>query len=417
MRATLFRPDAVEFSRQKVLGSALLAAPLSLHIITAAASALAACLIAFAYWGQYTPKVRVSGYLAPSGGLIRILATQTGTLVEQHVSEGQQVRRGDTLFVLSTEEGSLQAPLVQTAAIETIEERLASLRREMATEGRISETQSQGIREQLRDTRDEVATVRAEIGTQEQRVAMAERTLQRFQSLLPQGVVAEVQVQQKRDESLQQQMHLQELKRTAASLQRDIDKLSRDLGEGGLQSTNQREAAQREAAALQQQLTEYQARRTILITAPADGTATAILGAQGQRTNPQMLLLTILPAGARLEAHLLVPSRAIGFVAAGERVALHLQPFPYQQFGSPKGRVIAVSRTLVAATDALSPLPASEAVYRVVVALDSEILHTHSRDFALQPGMLLDADIWLQRRRIVEWLSDPLATAMGASRT
>ena len=245
MRATLFRQDAVEFSRQKVLGSALLAAPLSLRIITAASSALAACLIAFAYWGQYTPKVRVSGYLAPSGGLIRIFATQTGTLIEQHVTEGQQVRQGDILFVLSTEEGSLQAPLAQTAAIETIEERLASLRREVATEGRISDTQSQGIREQLRDTRDEVAGVQAEIGTQGQRVAMAERTLQRFQSLLPQGVVAEVQVQQKRDESLQQQMHLQELKRTAASLQREIDKLSRDLGEGGLQSTNQREAAQR----------------------------------------------------------------------------------------------------------------------------------------------------------------------------
>jgi membrane fusion protein len=417
MRLTLFRQDALEFNRHGLLGDALPAAPLSLRFLTAVACALAACVVSFACWGQYTPKVRVSGYLAPGGGLIRIVATQTGTLVEQHVSDGQQVRQGDTLFVLSTEEGSLQAPLAQAAAIETIERRLASLRREIATEGRINDAQSLGIREQIRDTREEMVALRSEIASQEERVAIAERDVGRYQLLLPRGYVSEAQVRQKRDNSLEQQTRLQELKRTGAGLRRDIDKLSRDLGTGDLQSNNRREAAEREEAALQQQLTESQARRTILITAPTDGTATAILGAKGQRTRPQMLLLTILPTGARLEAHLLVPTRAIGFVAVGERVALRLQPFPYQQFGSPKGQVTEVSRTLVAPSDALSPVATPEAVYRVVVALDSELMHARNHDFPLQPGMLLDADICLKRRRIIEWLSDPLATAMEGTRT
>jgi membrane fusion protein len=101
----------------------------------------------------------------------------------------------------------------------------------------------------------------------------------------------------------------------------------------------------------------------------------------------------------------------------GERVALRLQPFPYQQFGSPKGRVTEVSRTVVAPSDAASPVVTPEAVYRVVVALDSELMHTRNRDISLQPGMLLDADICLERRRIIRWLSDPLATAVGEART
>jgi membrane fusion protein len=417
MRTTLFRQDALEFNRQKMLGDAVPIGPLSLKFLAATACGVAASIIAFACWAQYTPKVRVSGYLAPSGGLIKILAAQTGTLVDQRVSEGQKVRQGDTLFVLSTEESSPQDPHAQAAAIETIEQRLASLHREITTERRIDDAQASGTRRQISDTQAELTLLQSEIATQTQRVDSAESKFTRLQSLLPQGFVSQAQVQQQHDEVLEQRTRLQELKRTGAGLQRDIDNLARELGTGELQNINQRETAEREASALQQQLTEYQARRTIVITAPADGVATAILGAKGQRTSPQMLLLTILPTGARLEAHLLVPSRAIGFVAVGERVALRLQPFPYQQFGSPKGRVTEVSRTVVAPSDAASPVVTLEAVYRVVVALDSELMHTRNRDISLQPGMLLDADICLERRRIIRWLSDPLATAVGEART
>jgi membrane fusion protein len=416
-RTTLFRQEALDFNREKLLGDALAAHPLSLRFLTAAASALAMCIIAFACWGQYTPKVHVRGYLAPNGGLIRIYAIQTGTLIEQHVSEGQHVRLGDTLFVLSTEEGSLQTPLAQAAAIDTIRQRLESLQRDVVRERRIDEMQVQGIRERMRDAEAEGGVLRAEIATQEQRVASAERITRRYEDLLPQHYVSEAQAQQKRDELLEQQTRLQELQRSRAGLQRDIDGLSLDLATGALKSTNEREAAERDAAAMQQQLTEYQARRTILITAPSDGVATAILGARGQRTTAQMLLLSILPAGAHLEAHLLVPSRAIGFVALGQRVALRLQPFPYQQFGTPKGRVTEISRTVVAPNDEVSPLATSEAAYRVVVALDSEFLHTRNRSFPLQPGMLLDADISLQRERIIEWAFAPLASALGTPRT
>jgi len=393
MRKTLFRQGALEFRRGKLIGDALLAGPFSLRVLTAATCGLAASVIAFACWGQYTPKVHVSGYVAPSTGLIRVYATQTGTLVEQRVSEGQYVHHGDTLFVLSTEEGSLQAPLIESAAIETIEQRLASLERELATERLLSDEQVRRTCARIRDTEAELAVVRAGITTQEQRIASAERGVSRYENNLPQGYVPQVQVQQKRDESLEQQARLEELERSRVSLQRDIDSLSRELVAGELKNTSQREAAARERAALQQQLTEYQARHTVLITAPGDGTVTAILATRGQKTSPQRLLLSILPAGSRLDALLLVPGRAIGLIEVGERVALHLQLLPYQHVGGPMGRVTEISRALMTPSDGLSTATTPEAAYRVVVALDSEVMHTRNHDFTLQPGMPLDADI------------------------
>jgi len=71
---------------------------------------------------------------------------------------------------------------------------------------------------------------------------------------------------------------------------------------------------------------------------------------------------------------------------------------------------------VIAPNDEVSPIAASEAAYRVVVALDSELLHTRNRDLPLQAGMLLDADISLERQRIIQWVFAPFA-AMGTSRT
>ena len=46
-----------------------------------------------------------------------------------------------------------------------------------------------------------------------------------------------------------------------------------------------------------------------------------------------MPALSIVPDDDVLEAQLLVPARAIGFVAAGQTVHISYDTFPFQQFG------------------------------------------------------------------------------------
>ena len=56
------------------LGGIRIARPLSFSVVTGAALAMAAALIAFACWGQVTRKVTVHGVLLPVGGLINVVA-------------------------------------------------------------------------------------------------------------------------------------------------------------------------------------------------------------------------------------------------------------------------------------------------------------------------------------------------------
>jgi len=124
-------------------------------------------------------------------------------------------------------------------------------------------------------------------------------------------------------------------------------------------------------------------------------------------------LLTILPAQAELEAQLLVPSRAIGFIEAGQSVALRYQAFPYQRFGSAHGRVKAIDKTLISPGETTLPVSLDEPVYRVTVALSEQSIKAYRQQLNLQSGMLLDADVWLDRRRIIQWVFDPLFSVTG----
>jgi membrane fusion protein len=135
-----------------------------------------------------------------------------------------------------------------------------------------------------------------------------------------------------------------------------------------------------------------------------------VLAERGQTTGTQTVLLSILPAGAALEATLLVPSRAIGFIAQGDTVSMRYQAFPYQRFGTFSGRVTEIPRTMTSPNEADAPVSLKESAYRVTVALESQAVRTERASVPLQAGMLLDADIWLERRRLVEWLFEPLFT-------
>jgi membrane fusion protein len=408
MRPDLFRREALDFNREKSLGDVMLVRPIAFSLLTLLAVVFAAAVIVFACSAEYTRKTHVAGYLSPDKGLIKVYAPQAGTLIEKHVKEGQEVKQGDTLFVLSTERSSRNGVETQAAAIAKLKQRRTSLENELAKQGTIDTIQVQSTQERIRGMEGELEQLRGEAGIQQQRVSSARETLARYRKLMNSQFVSAAQAQQKNEELLEQQARLQALLRARTVLERDINTLRHDLTSTDMRATNQRSAIERDIASLEQELMEYEARRTIVITAPGDGTVTAILAERGQSTQAQSALLSILPTGATLEAQLLVPSRAIGFIAAHQVVAIRYQAFPYQRFGSHRGRITEISRTLITGLDTQLPLVPQEPVYRVTVALDMQSVKAYSKEIALQSGMLLDADIWLDHRRIIDWVFDPL---------
>ncbi len=413
MADPLFRQEALEFQRQRSLGEVVVVQPLSFRLLTAIAVSIAMAVIGFAFWGEYTRKAHVQGYLAPSRGLIKVYPPEAGTLIEKHVAEGEPVKRGDTLFVLSTERSSRLTPEAQAAAIEQLRQRRDSLKEELSKQRRIAQIELENLRVRIRDTQAELAQIKVEMATQEQRAGSAKETARRYRDLSAKKFVPELEARQKEEELLDQQGRLQALERSRLGLEGELNSLRLEFASDRLKAKNQEAAIEREISTKEQELTEYESRRNIVITAPGDGLVTTILTTAGQSATASSPLLSILPAGAVLEAQLLVPSRAMGFIAPDQTVALRYQPFPYQRFGSYRGRIKEISRTLITPKDTDLPVSLEESVYRVTVALDAQTVRAYGEDLPLQAGTLLDADIWLDHRRIIEWIFDPIISVIG----
>ena len=408
MAGNLFRQEALHAQRESQLGDVMVACPLSFSLLTALAVLIGIALVAFISWGEYTHKANVKGYLVPSKGLIKVYPPQEGILIEKQIVEVQIVRQGDTLIVLSTERSSLETPETQAAAIARLKQRRDSLQKELQQQKVIDLIQIRNLHDRILGFEAELKQLDHEIATQRERVTSARKTVTRYQELLTQNFISQIQLQEKRDILLDKQARLQSMQRDRLRLDREIKGLRLEVDTTEMQAVNKRSAITRDISAHEQELTEYESRRNIVITAPSDGVASTVLAVQGQTAKPSIPLLSILPAGTHLKAQLLVPSKAIGFVKNNQSVSLRYEAFPYQRFGLHGGHIEKIAKTLISPGEANLPVTLQEPVYLVTADLDAQSVKAYGNELALQSGMLLEADIQLDRRRIIEWLFDPL---------
>ena len=94
----LFRKEVLDKQGQKLFGDVVLASPISHKAMTALLAVIIAGLITFAIAGEYSRKERITGYLTPDQGLIRLLPVQAGVIESIHVNIGETVEKGDKLF-------------------------------------------------------------------------------------------------------------------------------------------------------------------------------------------------------------------------------------------------------------------------------------------------------------------------------
>src|SRR5206468_11292034 len=170
--------------------------------------------------------------------------------------------------------------------------------------------------------------------------------LRMYQHLFTRSLGSAEQSEAKRKDFLEEESRLLALQRSQIAMTREREALGAQITASDVRAATQRAAVERGISALDQELTEYESRRTFVVTAPLDGTATAVLANAGQTAVPAQPLVSLLPAGVALEADLFVPSRSIGFVALGQTVALQDQTCQYQRFGCCQGCVAEVRRKL-----------------------------------------------------------------------
>ena len=147
---SLFRPEVLQSRRTSWVGEIQLVRPVPLAWLTGAAVGVALALGAFLVLGEYTRKVRVSGVLVPDRGVIRLVAPQDAVLLERRVADGQQVRAGDVLFVLSLDRAAASGD-TQAAVLRSLAAREASLAAASSQQDALYQSQSAALARRWRE--------------------------------------------------------------------------------------------------------------------------------------------------------------------------------------------------------------------------------------------------------------------------
>jgi membrane fusion protein len=268
--------------------------------------------------------------------------------------------------------------------------------------------------------RNEIAQFSREIGLQGERSTLSRESAERLRQLQSRGFASLMQVQQQQEAELEQRGRRQTLERTRSERQRELVELQAEYDELPLRELTQISELSRGVALLEQELAQSEARREIVIAAPQSGTVTAIQAESGGNATPATALMSIVPEGATLNAQLFASSKAVGFVRPGQKALLRYQSYPYQKFGHHIGVIESVSKSAVSPTELPAQLTGlssligtNEGIYRITVRLDRQSVLAYGVDQPLQPGMQLDSDVLLDRRKLWEWMLEPLFTLSG----
>jgi membrane fusion protein len=413
----LFRSESEEARANAWLGRILLLRPLSFTVLTAAAIAIALALAALFVFGEYTRKARVTGLLAPRHGVTKVLAQQGGLVEALHAQEGSLVEEQQALFSLVDPRAAASMEDVG----ESIARQLASRRRAIAAQRQhaleAQRLELTGLQHRRSSLERELGQLDTEIGLHERRLALARQATDRWIRLESSGFISTAAADREREAAIDTESRLESSRRTRLALERERSALDIEARTIVARGAAQLATLDAQAAALDQERVERGVQHRLAILAPVRGTVGTLLVEPGQMVVAGAPLATLIPPEAPLEAHLFAPSRSIGFLRVGQEVLLRYLAYPHQKFGSHAGRVTAIARSPLAPAELgfTPPDGAREPLYRIKVALVGQSISAYGREEPLQAGMQVEADLLLDRRRLIEWVFEPLLSLAGRS--
>jgi membrane fusion protein len=410
----LFRQEALESRRNRLQGQVVLLPRWPHALLCIFLTLWVAAVAAFLNQASYSRKETVRGWLEPAGGIVRIFPQSPGRVASLLVAPGDAVQRGQPLLIVNGDRMLADGSKLEGLLLDEYQSQVQSLGRQIDRQAELFEHRDAELRARVASARKTLDNLEQQSITLARRHSLAQQRLDRhrlladsghitmseLEALEEQGLLLTAEHQQLQVQRHRQQALLRQLQAERARVPRELedtrDRLSVALSE------------------LTAQIVRLRGNRAHVITAPVSGRINSIGVALGQRADVEHPLITLLPTDAPIQATLLAPVHAAGFLAEGQALRIRYDAFPYQKFGIQEGEITAVTAgTVLPADQAYLPMAVSGPVFRVTARPTADAIKAHGSDFQLRAGMTLSADIILENRSLLQWLLEPLYGLRG----
>ncbi len=406
--APLFRPEAVAERAQSHWGSIIFTQAPALRWVSI--GLLLACAVgaALVLSLDYARKVRVAGYLEPSGGIAEVTAPMAGQVVTLHVREGSTVRRGEPL--LSLDLGRLDEQGVPINALEANHLRASMQRLDELAAAELSrhQTELHSVQRELSHLDAEHMALRDELTVVDERQALLHRQEGRLAGLSKNGLVARSAFDRQRRETLAVRQAASQLRRTLADNRAQADLRRAALVRLADEFRVQRLRMGQERAGLERRLEQALGDHRTTVVAPRDGVAAFLQFAVGDRVIADQVLMTVAPDAQTFDLVLLAGAGAAGRITVGNDVRFRVLGASRDSDTSGAGVVREISRTPQKSYRLVSWIPVEGPVFRARAEVTA-----YPGKLRLRHGVQVEAFVVTASNSLWRWLVEPLSSALA----
>jgi membrane fusion protein len=368
-------------------------------------------LLFYVYNGHYTRKVTIKGIITPQDGTLHSVSPANAVVEEVLIREGDSVQAGQRILRLSKENISSSGATF-TLVNDKIKKQILLLQSRKMLIALKHEQEIQELTKKIERFNIQKKILEQELSHQQDLVTNKKQLLQRISILVKEKAVSIVTHEEAKQEVLLASIDLQKLQRSIQGVISDIQSIPSEIELTTITLHMTLSEMENELLLFNRELLNNESALGIYITAPITGTVTALNTSTGQHVVVGSTLASTYPLYSNLQAHLYIPPEGIGFVEAEQTAAIRLTAFPFQKFGVMKGRVLRVSLTPYQTADLphqLSDvLDPNRTYYKAIVELEQQHIETNGKQRALKPGLVLEADLMLEKRKLYEWLLAPI---------
>ena len=346
------------------------------------ATTLAAILV------QIPETVRCPFVVVPENGADPVQSPLLGVLQAVKVSEGQEVPEGAELFVLRSDEIRAWQTEFQNARgdARALQKRITKLEEYF--------TAQTGIKDK------ELKQVEKEVAFREKHLATSRDFLARNEKLAAEKLVSEVELLQHRLQLAESEKDLNVAQRTVEQVALQRQQLETERGRQRTEEEAEAEKLKVRIAALERQL-ENCAGDLMTIKAPYRA---VVLSLAHRNAGGVVLhggeLCQLARVEGLLRAHLKLEESCLPRLAAGQKVRLFFDAFPYQRYGTLTGRLEWVSPATVTTSEGQA--------FAARAGLDQTAFSGRGQNRPLRVGMKGEARVLIGSRTMIEYAFEPI---------
>ena len=406
--------------------------------------------LVWSFIGRADVMVSAAGVLSPDEEVRRVYTPIGGELVDIFVTEGAPVAKGDVLARLNARDAIQAATRAQEAELELaeaeqeykqfparrelMERRAQALKKQIETAESLHEKRvTEGLEKLAQAQRAKLQEARGNLKKASIARDAAKREWDKFKRLFARpggGGVSKNKVDEKRDiylaaatdyrlaeaklgelefqlseEYAEARAELEGSDQKLAELRIEYEKLLTDIEQEEYKTELKFRSAQIAAEMARRiKFENIDEENFLRILSPVSGVVTRVAFTQaGDKIAANTPLVSIAPEGARTVLKLDINERDRGFLREGLPVKMKFSAFPYQRYGQISGTLEYISPSTQGATQT-----AEGAVYKGNVSLDRNYFTVGDNDYPLRFGMAATAEIVVQKRRLIEFVFDPL---------